>query len=253
MKNKVCVVTGAASERGIGQGIAKVFQDNGGALVLIDIKTINGANKFKNALCIQCDISNEKGIQRAFKIIKQKYGTIDVLVNGAAMITMKAVDEASNDDWDNVLSVNVKGYGLMIKHAVKIMNKGGSIINIASVTGFRGVMPSISPYGTTKAAIIQLTRNAALDLYDKYGIRVNSVSPGAILTDTIYNMYEEQKDLKSGIKDLKKYEASLCRDYIIKTFGDPKDVGYACLYLASNESKYVTGTNIMVDGGYCAL
>ena len=252
LKDKVCVVTGAASERGIGQATAKIFQDNGGKLVLIDIRPITGANKFKNALCIQCDISNESDIKRAFKIIEQKYGAIDVLVNGAAMFRMKAVDEASADDWDSVLSINVKGYGLMIKHAVKIMNKGGSIINIASVAGMKARIHNLVPYSVSKSAIIQLTKNAALDLYDKYGIRVNTVTPGATVTDAIYNHYvKHAKDL--GVNSWDEFEAVLCNQCIIKKFGDPKDVGYACLYLASNESKYVTGTNIIVDGGLSAL
>eukprot|EP01084_Bolivina_argentea_P216789 368215_1 len=260
LKNKICVITGAGRSGGINQGIGDVFAKNGGKLILLDILPINHNSLSKTLqsatiMTIECDVSSEQSIINAMKLIKNKLGNdkcIDVLVNGAALFIMKHITEASNEDWTNMLSVNVKGYALTMKNAIPMMRARGSIINIASISGFRAQIVNQTIYNSTKAAIVQMSKNVALDVWDKYKIRVNTISPGIISTALLYdhvNKLIDEGQMKSFEEWFKYFEKYL----IIKELGKVEDVGNAALFFASDESKYCTGCNLMVDGGWSAL
>eukprot|EP01084_Bolivina_argentea_P222687 376866_1 len=194
LHNKVCLITGASN--GVGQAVALLFYQHGAKIALLDItpfdKTIaliikltntKNRNISQNILCIKCDISKEYQIESSIKKICDKYGRIDVIVNNAAYFTFHSVLTATKTDWYKSIDVNVIGAANIIKHAVNngLMKKGSSIINISSMSAFIAENNSAT-YGVTKAALVQLTRNTALDLYKSHGIRVNTICPGLVDT-----------------------------------------------------------------------
>ena len=261
LKDKVCVISGAGRAGGINQGIGEVFAKNGGKLILLDILPINRNElnetlKKATIMTVECDVSNEKSVKSAMKSIRNKLGSdecIDVLVNGAAIFIMKHITEASDDDWSKMLNVNVKGYALMMKHAIPMMKKGsGSIINIASISAFRAQIANQAIYNSTKAAIVQMTKNVAFDIWDKYKIRVNSVCPGIIATSLLDDHVDGLIN-EGRFKSFDEWFKNFARFLIMKRLGNVEEIGNACLFFASNESKYCTGANLMVDGGWSAL
>lgn len=258
LRGKVAVITGAAS--GIGQGVAILFVEQGATVILIDIRncddTISKIDKSlrKNVLFIKCDISNESNIISASKLIKTRVGIVDILINNACRFIFHSVLSASDKDWNNSLSVNIKGHALMMKHIVPIMKKGndekdnigGSIIMMCSVSSYIA-QPKCITYSATKAAMLQITKNTALDLWNDYKIRVNAVCPGTIFTPA---SVQEMTDHGWSRKE---WEGIKSKEQIIKRSGTVREVGYACLFFASDESKFCTGSSLMVDGGQTAL
>ena len=248
--DKVCVISGAAS--GIGQGVALLFAEHGAKLALVDIndcnETISKINTamHDNTISIRCDISDEDDIISAAKAIKQRFGIVDVLVNNAARFIFHSVLTASSSDWNDSLSVNIKGHALMMKHIVPIMKKGGSVVTMCSVSSFIA-QPKCVTYSATKAAMLQMTKNSALDLWKDYEIRVNAVCPGTILTPASFKEMKEQK------WTFEEWERIKSKEQIIKRAGTAKEVAFAALFFASDESKFCTGSSLMVDGGQTAL
>eukprot|EP01084_Bolivina_argentea_P216791 368218_1 len=259
LQDKICIITGAARKGGIGRGIAKIFAKQGAKLFLLDIAQFEAIDKSLQASIIsvmKCDVSSSKSIKQTMDDIAHKLGSgkqIDVVVNNAAIFTSKSVIDATDDDWTDIMSVNIKGYALVMKHSIPMMRKGGSIVNIASVSGVRCVILNQCTYGTTKAAIIQLTKNTAYDIWGKYRIRVNAVCPGVVST-SLMEEYCEMKINNGEVKSRSEWLDSLSNFCIIKDrICSVEDVAYAVLFFASDESKYCTGTHLMVDGGWCAL
>jgi NAD(P)-dependent dehydrogenase (short-subunit alcohol dehydrogenase family) len=252
LNNKVAIVTGGAS--GIGQSTCYKFVNEGAKVIVCDINEENGKKtltEIKNlngdAHFIKADISNEKDAERVSKETVKIFGKIDVLVNNAAIFIPEGLG-ASKDLYMKSFEVNVVGYHLMIKYAVEEMKKNKtpcSIVNLASMSSWIA-QPDFHVYASTKAAILQMTRNLALDLA-KFNIRVNTISPGTIDTPaTRYVMNLKGANWDNFVKT--ESEAT-----ILKRLGKSSEVANAISFLASDEASYITGADLLVDGGYTKI
>ena len=250
LKDKVAIVTGAGS--GIGQATAELFSEEGARVVVADVDARGGdataraiREKGGSVLFVHADISKDSDAQKISQEAIKSFGRIDLLVNNAATFVLKGF-EATVEEWQRSLGVNVMGTALVTKYAVEQMKKngGGSIVNLGSISSFIA-QPNFFAYSATKAAILQMTRNMAMDL-GPFGIRVNCVCPGSILTPASFRHME-----KVGLT-LEQFN----REEGAKTFlgraGQPREVAWAILFLASDEASYITGASFMVDGGYTA-
>ncbi len=250
VKDKVAIVTGAAA--GIGQTTAEVLAEEGAKVVVADIDAQNGEQtaagiraKGGTALFVQADISKEAEARRISEETVKAYGRIDILVNNAAVFVLKGFD-ATVEDWQRSLGVNVIGPAMVTKYAVEQMKKtgGGSIVILASISSFVA-QPNFFAYSATKAALLQMTRNMALDL-GPHKIRVNCVCPGTILTQASYKHMENEGLTFEQFNSLEGAKTFLGR------IGSTREVANAILFLASDEASYITGAPLMVDGGYTA-
>ena len=249
LKERVAIVTGAAS--GIGQATAELFAEEGAWVVLADIDTKLGEavtsgirEKGGQAHFVRADISSEADARKISERAIKVFDGIDILVNNAAAFVLKGFN-ATVEDWQRSLEVNVTGTALVTKYAVEQMKEtGGAIVNLSSISAFIAE-PDFFAYSATQAALLQMTRNMAMDL-GRYKIRVNSVCPGTILTRASFRHMEklgltlEQFDAKEGAKTF------------LGRAGRPREVANAILFLVSDESSYITGASLMVDGGYTA-
>jgi dihydroanticapsin dehydrogenase len=251
LRDKVAIVTGGAA--GIGQATAELFAEEGAGVVIFDIDDPEGrrtaetiAKNGGEAVFIHTDISDEASIKEAIAQTTRRFGRLDILVNNAAAFVLKGL-EATLSDWRRVLEVNVVGTALCSRYAAEEMKKAGrgAIVNLGSISSFVA-QPGFVTYSSTKAAILQMTRNMALDL-GPYGIRVNCVCPGTILTRASRDHMEQ-----AGIT-LEQFVAEEGPKHIVGRIGQPREVAYAILFLASDEASFVTGTHLMVDGGYTSV
>ncbi|NOT63877.1 MAG: glucose 1-dehydrogenase [Acidobacteria bacterium] len=253
-KNQVTIVTGGSA--GIGEATCELFAEEGARVVIADIDDTAGAAlavKLKQAgseaLFIHTDIASEDNAQRLIAETVKAFGTVDVLVNNAAAFVLKGV-EATVADWMKSLSVNVIGTSLVTKYAVEQMKKNddgkgrGAIVNLASMSGFIA-QPNFLTYSATKAALVQMTKNLALDLAP-FNIRVNAVCPGTILTRASHDHME-----RTG-QSLEDFLAEQGPSHLLNRVGQPREVAYPILFLASEEASFITATHLMVDGGYIA-
>lgn len=241
LKDKVAIVTGGAV--GIGRATADLFAEEGARVVVAN--PMMPECESLEALFVETDISNEDDCRRVCDEAVRAFGRIDILVNNAAVFILKGL-EASVDDWHRSLSVNLVGTALMSKHASEHMKRsgGGSIVNLGSISSFVA-QPSFVTYSATKAAILQMTRNMALDLAP-FNIRVNCVCPGTILTRAT-----EEHMARVGMSK-EDFIAAEAPKHLLNRVGDPREVAYPILFLASDEASFITGTHLMVDGGYTA-
>ncbi|MBR61735.1 MAG: cyclopentanol dehydrogenase [Dehalococcoidia bacterium] len=244
--NKVVVVTGATG--GIGQAQCRLFAKERAKVVLADIDEQKGfklANDISvaggSALFVNLDVSSESDWDSLVKITIERFKKIDVLVNNAGIYRTESIQEENTADWDRLMSVNLKGAFLGTKAVVQSMrsNKVGSIINVSSTTALVGSWRG-GAYGASKAALLSLTKHSSIQ-NAKYGIRVNAVVPGPIETEMI----------SKNISDPEGRALSESR-ILLGRLGSPSEVAYAILYLASDDSRYVTGTELLVDGGLTA-
>lgn len=251
MKDKVVIITGAGS--GIGQTTALFFAEEGAKVVVADIDPTGGektASEIKQkkgeALFVHADISKEEQARKITDETVKKFGRVDVLVNNAAVFVLKGID-ASVEDWHRSLSVNVIGTALATKHAIEAMKKagGGAIVNLASISSWAAQSNFIT-YSATKAALLQMTRCMAMD-FAPFNIRVNCVCPGTIITPASFHHME-----KTGMT-LEQFNAEEGAKTFLKRAGQTREVASAILYLASDEASYITGTHLMIDGGYTAM
>lgn len=249
MKNKVAIVTGSA--KGIGWGIAKVFSQEGAKVVIVDWDKEAGektTQEFKQAgheaIFVECDVSQEDQVKAMVKHTLDTFGQIDVLVNNAGVGVYKPVLEATSEDWDHCLEVNLKGVFLCSKYVIPHMQEQGkgAIVNISSVHA-HATVNGVAPYAASKGGITALTRNMAID----YGptIRVNAIAPGWVLTPLIQSIFDSYDDPATQRKAVEERQ-------VMKRIGRPEDVGYAALFLASDEADFITGTQLFVDGGLTA-
>lgn len=236
LKDRVAIVTGAAS--GIGQATAQLFREEGAQVLGADLKESEG-----DFVC--ADISREEGAEQIAAECVRRFGRIDVLVNCAAVFVLKGVD-ATAEEWRRSLDVNVIGTALMTKYASREMKKAGrgAIVNVSSISGFIAQLGFMT-YSATKAAIVQMTRSMAMDLAG-YGIRVNCVCPGTIMTRVSYEFMERNH---IPLDEFVRTRGSKC---LLNRLGEPREIAYPILFLASDEASFITGASLLADGGYTA-
>jgi len=242
LKNKVAIVTG--SRRGIGKAIALTLAKAGANVVVSDInlddcnkvveeiKAING-----NALAVKADVSNPEDVSKMINLTTEKFGKVDILINNAGIYMQKSLKEITEKDFDRILDINLKGVFLCSKAAVPEMIKQGKgkIINIASIAGQVGFANS-SAYCASKGGIINMTRELALEL-GQYKINVNAIGPGVIETLMTKDLLED-----------KATKEALLANIPLNRIGKPEDIANAALFLASDNSDYITGITLFVDG-----
>ena len=248
LKGKKALVTGAS--RGIGKGIALALATQGADVAINYHSSQEEAEKVvseikrvgQDSFSLQADVSNSPQVAKMFAEVKNKWGRLDILVNNAGILKFANFEEISEEDWDKILDVNLKGQFLCAKEAVKLMSQGGRIINIASVaSGGVGIgFNQIAHYTASKGGVVALTENMALELAKK-GINVNAIAPGVIETDMTAGMLSDEKAKTDLLARIPKGR-----------MGKPQDIGAAVAFLASSEADYITGTVLYVDGGWLA-
>ncbi|RUO76156.1 SDR family NAD(P)-dependent oxidoreductase [Idiomarina seosinensis] len=252
VEGKVAVVTGGAL--GIGQAICIALAKEGAKIAVTDIDDENGAKVVDEIRAAggtahywHIDTSDEDNVNTVFFDIAKEYGAIDVLVNNAGIAGVnKPTHEVTKDEWENVIGVNVNGVFFCTKYAIPQMKQAGagSIINLSSIYGLIGAA-DLPPYHASKGAVRLMSKNDAL-FYAKDKIRVNSVHPGFIWTPLVEQLGKESP---GGVDE---FRQQLDKRHPIGHVGEPEDIAYAVVYLASDESKFVTGTELVIDGGYTA-
>jgi dihydroanticapsin dehydrogenase len=244
LAGKVAIVTGGA--KGIGRATAELFLEEGARVAVVDRDRAAGAPD--GALYLDADVSDEAAVERAVAAAVSAFGSLHVLVNNAAVFIQKGI-EATVEEWQRVLAVNVMGPGLMAKHAVPHIRAagGGAIVNIGSVSSFIAQKGFLT-YNASKAAVAEMTRCLALDLVDD-GIRVNGVCPGAVWSAAVQDM---AADLGLS-RDEAALRPNLGAEQMMRRIADPREIASAVLFLASDEASFVTGANLMVDGGWTAV
>lgn len=254
LEGKVALITGAAS--GIGRASAKEFIRNGAKVIIADIQDELGMDATRdlgpNSDFIHCDVKQEEQVEEAVNYTVSKHGQLDIMYNNAGISgpLVSNIAEIDMKDFDNVMNINVRGMVLGMKHAARVMvpRKQGCILCTASITGLiGGVAPH--PYSISKFAIPGLVKSVASELC-KHGIRVNCISPYAIATpfatEGIEQLYPE-----SSIEEI-----AMFLDYSGELKGvrcEVKDIARAALYLASEDGRYITGHNLVVDGGFSVI
>jgi NAD(P)-dependent dehydrogenase (short-subunit alcohol dehydrogenase family) len=249
LQGKVALVTGAGA--GIGKAIAEAFGKEGAKVVVNDMNpssgqaVAEGINKGGGtAAFVQADVSKEADASKIVQFTVEKYGCLDVLVNNAGIEMIKPTHELTEEDWDAVMDVNLKGCFLVSKHAViqMLSQGGGNIINMASAAGLIG-FPLLASYCATKGGVVQLTKTMALE-YRAANIRVNALCPSVINTEM-------------GDRFVESYNAAgIPVEEIVMSMqgrlGTVDEVAGVALFLASDESSFVNGASLPVDGGFCA-
>ena len=246
----IAVVTGAAS--GIGAGIAECFAEAGAEVIVADINERLGAQvtadlqgRFGKGLFVKTDVSKAADCKRLIDETLSAYGQIDTLVNNAGVNFVKPTLEMDEADWDRVVNVDLKGAFLCSRYALEAMvsRRSGAIINIASVHTV-ATLPAAAPYAASKGGVDMMTRSMAIE-FAPFGIRINAVSPG--LTDTqIWN------DIQDAAEDAELARQHWMDNIPLGRVQAPREVGNVVLFLASEQSSYVTGANIFTDGGMTA-
>ncbi len=244
LKDKVAVVTGAAS--GFGRDTCLLFAQEGAKVVAVDydaegaektaqqIKETNG-----DAISLKADVSSNKDVANMIETAVQTYGKIDILFNNAGIYIPGKAHEAAENDWDQVININLKGVYLGSKHAIPHMlkNGGGVIINTASAGGIIG-FPDAAAYAASKGGVVSLTKAMAVD-YAKENIRVNCICPGT-----------GETGLTKEVLENKQLKEMFLAPIPMGKFAQPQDVAKAALFLASDLSSYITGVALPVDGGW---
>jgi len=250
LRNKVALVTGGAS--GIGRATALRFAQEGAQVAILDRDARNGDQVLRElhaenyrAIFLSADISLEEQVREAVETIQKEFGALHILVNNAAAFVFGSYD-VEQSDWNRTLSVNVLGTSLCSKYAIPVMIRsgGGAIVNVSSISGLIAQERSL-PYNATKAALLGFTRCLAIDLAAQK-IRVNAVAPGCIDTPQLRADLE-----RAGMT----FEQGLSVEgplHMLNRYGTADEVANAILFLASDEASFITGTCLMVDGGYTA-
>jgi cyclopentanol dehydrogenase len=247
LDGKVALISGGA--RGQGAVEAQMFAREGAAVVLGDVRDDEGKKVEAgikagggSATYVHLDVTSEADWRAAVATAVSSYGKLDVLVNNAGILLRSKIEDTTEADWDRIMAINVKGVFLGTKAAIPAMRQagGGSIVNISSTAGLVGSPGQTAAYTATKGAVRLFTKATAIQ-HARDGIRCNSVHPGPIVTDMIKDMLEDRAMWEQRLRRLPMGRA-----------GTPEDVAYGVLYLASDESGYVTGSELVIDGGTTA-
>jgi 3(or 17)beta-hydroxysteroid dehydrogenase len=250
VKGKSAIVTGAAG--GLGGGIARLLASEGAAVTLTDVNETGGRAIVREieagggrAVFVKHDVTSESDWSRVIETTLAEYGKLDVLVNNAGVMLVREIEKMALEEWRWLMGINLDGVFLGTKHAVGAMKKngGGSIINMSSAGGIIGTAHNSAAYSASKGAVRLFTKAAALEfskIGHDYNIRVNSVHPGVIETPMVASLRDD------SLGD------TLGKIMPIGFIGQPADVAYGVLYLASDESRLVTGAELVIDGGWTA-
>ena len=245
-------LTGASS--GIGRAICELFAEEGAKVAVVDIDSVGGQHTVEHinsgkgeSFFVKADVSNENDVEIVVKEVINKYSGVDVLVSNAAQFTFGKVEDLTQDDWTKIFGVNVLGLANFTKYCLPEMKKrgGGSIVATASISSFKA-QPAFVAYNTSKGALLQMVRCLALDLAE-HNIRVNCVCPGSIKTPAA-----ERHRIFNKIS-VEEFERASSEESMLKRMGKPIEIAYGTLFLASDESSFVTGTPLMIDGGANAI
>jgi NAD(P)-dependent dehydrogenase (short-subunit alcohol dehydrogenase family) len=245
LQGKVALITGAAS--GMGKSEAEIFAKEGAKVVVADVLDAEGKAVADgigaNARYVHLDVTSEPAWEQVIATTVAQFGTLDVLVNNAGISGTFDPDLMSTGVWDKLMDVNAKGVFLGMKHALPVMVKAGSgsIVNISSVSGFVAQLGLHMAYNASKGAVRLMTKSAAVQ-YARKGIRVNSVHPGVLPA-----MRTSKAAADPGYRDRMLAAVPMGR------VGRVEEVAYAVLFLASDEASYITGTELVVDGGWLAM
>ena len=242
LKERVAIITGGA--RGIGKAIALAFVREGAKIAIVDVER-ERAEILRDeigriggkAITISCDISKSSEVRDMVSQVQNTFGRVDILVNNAGIIRRGTIETVTEEDWDRVIEVNLKGTFNCCKAVVEIMKRQGygKIVNISSIAGKMGDITSAPGYGPSKAAIDALTKTLAMQLA-RYGINANAVSPHAIETEMSAQWSEERRrEIIAAIP--------------LGRLGKPEDVAEAVLFLASDRASFITGEILDVNGG----
>jgi 3-oxoacyl-[acyl-carrier protein] reductase len=245
---KAAVVTGAS--RGIGRATALALAREGCNVAVNYEKNSQKADDVVSAIrslnayaiAVRCDVSKRSDVEAMFKAAADEFGKVDILVNNAAIDFGTLLLETTDEIWDRTLDVNLKGVFLCTQIAARYMvqRKYGKIVNISSNSGFGIAVWSETAYAASKAGVIQLTKTAAFEL-GQYGINVNCIAPGAVHTEMLKGKMTDQ-EYATFLEARKKITS-------LGMIGDPEDIAAAVLFLASDDSRFITGKTLLVDGG----
>ncbi|AOW21249.1 MULTISPECIES: SDR family oxidoreductase [Flavobacteriaceae] len=253
VKNKVAIVTGGAS--GLGKSSAILLAREGAKIVVTDIDEEDGKKVVQQikanggeAIFIKQDVSKEDEWKNVIETTLKTFGKLHILANSAGIGLGGTVEEVTLEDWKNLIDVNLNGTFLGTQYGIKGMKEtgeGGSIINFSSIEGLIGD-PNLPAYNASKGGVTIFTKSAALHCARQgYGIRINSIHPAYIWTPMVENFLKAQGDVEEGKKQLESLHP-------VGHLGEPDDIGYGVVYLASDESKFMTGSELVIDGGYTA-
>lgn len=240
LKDKIAIVTGGA--RGIGKAVSELFAKEGATVVIMDLldegqdtaDSINAAGGVAEYHHIS--VTDKPAVENLFASVAAKYGKIDILINNAGITRDRTLEKMSEDEWDAVIEVNLKGVFTCTQAVVPYMkaNQWGRIVSAASNVGLRGNFGQTN-YAATKAGVIAMSKTWTVE-FGKYGITANAVAPGFTITEMTAQIPEEHVEkIKAGIP--------------LRTAGQPIDIAYGYLYLASDEARFVSGICLTIDGG----
>ena len=242
LKDKVAIITGGAN--GLGKATAYKFNEHGAKVIIVDVNQEAGEQvvselkeKGGEILFIKTDVSSSADVEKMVNTVVDKFGGIDILINNAGILADAQLVKMTEEQWDRVIGINLKGVFLVGQAVAKVMKekeKGGVIVNTSSVVGLYGNFGQ-SNYVASKAGVIGMTKTWAREL-GKAGIRVNAVAPGFMKTEILSSMPQKVIDF-------------MVDKTLLKRMGEPEDIANAFLYLSSDMGKYVTGTTLSVDGG----
>jgi NAD(P)-dependent dehydrogenase (short-subunit alcohol dehydrogenase family) len=245
LKGKVAIVTGGAS--GMGRSEATIFAREGARVLVADVLDREGQEVAKSigeaARFLKLDVTSETDWQAAIAAAEHEFGKVDILVNNAGISGTYQPDTTSTEAWDRVMDINAKGVFLGMKHALPALKRagGGAIVNISSISGFTGQHGVHMAYNASKGAVRIMTKTAAVQ-WAEHNIRVNSVHPGF--------MPAMRTSVGSANPE---WRAKVLRAVPMKREGRVEEVAHAVLFLASDEASYITGTELVVDGGFLAM
>jgi len=243
LKDRVAIVTGAA--RGIGRAVAWIFVREGAKVVLVDLEKAGlealqeeVRKRGGEALAVPCDVSKASEVKELIEKVLRTFSRIDILVNNAGIIRRGTIESVTEEDWDRVIAVNLKGPFICSKAVVDVMKRQGygKIVNVSSIAGKMGDITSAPGYGPSKAGLDALTKTLARQLAP-YGIHVNGVAPHAIETEMSAEWSPEKRK-------------SIVEAIPLKRLGKPEDVAEAVLFLASDAAAFITGEILDVNGGF---